>query len=1189
MNERSIIVRLPPPRPPLSSSAPSPDTLSSSPPPIVPSPSGHEEGGEAAKTRTRPAPEQPDQRTRINVPFSSRRIATSAKAARKAVELPSLRQRGLLGPPGYSSNLYLHRFCKKPTWPTVGSPKPRPKRPKHPKRSSRSSAVFSAPVPSYFAPQPALATTSSDRPQNELDTLTVAVVAQAKSAAVCVSVPVPAKEETDRDRCPQAPPFSDTTSTIPASATETLASAASLMIASPSHNHGDGASSASALSATPPKDGASSASALAATSPNASSVSCSPSTCTSSLPSAPSEQPATPAASPSSCSLSSGRTLSSSSSFSSPSAPPSFPAQLLVQTSSRTLVVRIGLDEAVEAFADAICAKLNVASRDFYLSYGGKILRTKNMLAEYGIQSGSCIMLSERLVGGAGNTHRIVMTSEDWDREQEMEDISMLSESEVSNFENGNDFYSDPEEEERTSRQRRRAELEIEDAYVFEPTHYGPSFRRVQPRYEDYQARLDKQALSSAKRQRTLTLREKLKKAKQDVKKYSSANVKYFNQIARLQKNKDALERQVRQLQEENERLRQSAAPSNRGRTQKRAARSFLSNRQENLLSEMASLNDGMLDSNAAEPMQQVYEQVVHDRSFEELYAPAALENAKAHLHLVDLSEPTPADISDHLPDVLFRLAPSVTGNAHIYAASKLVTEPIRAERQFPGFGTALFGTFFEVLHYCDRWHLDLFTISRAYLPLLLTSDAVRRWAESPAALGVLRVSHWSAARVYPLVESANQKIALHLRKLGFELAEASRPRLVLEQVQTRDAPAYHSKALTAISTDGSTLFTLDGSGNPSAQGFGGVATAADGSAQPGSSHETMTRIATPALSVFAQTRLQEETNFLAGLGREGRIYPVNKETAAPITNDAELETATSTLKEMKKTTGVRAAEKEEVKARGRAWDRRLQVIAPYTFSRLIYEPAPAPQIALFADPTAAAECQLPQIAEKLVLISGSRATSGQWHHQDLKEGESLKEYLVGCMDCRSALHGTMPPSRIKNYSIRHLPANSPCADKLGVSRSWIIEAGDGAEERMQQAFDALQATAIQHPVTGQSLINPILVWYSRLTEDLDGYDRVLYHGHLEEAIRHTHSRVHCPDAPEKAIRDVHWRKRNGEVEEEDIPEKAIRARQPKEKKGEVEEVDISDEQLDEDEDEDEEARQEQAEEADDDDELEYS
>lgn len=157
-------------------------------------------------------------------------------------------------------------------------------------------------------------------------------------------------------------------------------------------------------------------------------------------------------------------------------------------------------------------------------------------------------------------------------------------------------------------------------------------------------------------------------------------------------------------------------------------------------------------------------------------------------------------------------------------------------------------------------------------------------------------------------------------------MPDARRPRLGIEQVRTTGSPHFHSKQMLAISADGGTLFVLDGSGNPSKQGFGGVQTDEAGAALNGASHETATLITVPVHSEYAIGVLNEATRFRAHLASTRRLLPTNRITAAPIRQESKLQAAEEELEKEEQRPELVQAKGRAAAAREQAWQERFDV-----------------------------------------------------------------------------------------------------------------------------------------------------------------------------------------------------------------------------------------------------------------------
>ena len=197
-------------------------------------------------------------------------------------------------------------------------------------------------------------------------------------------------------------------------------------------------------------------------------------------------------------------------------------------------------------------------STDFFLLFGGKVLRSDATIADYDLASGSQLFLCERLVGGAGQgvkRPRIEMTEEDW-RELAEEEAEWRADQEDRYCEgwgdgcggehgnedddenmDGVDYSYDSSEEEDAHRPRagcqkdprtmkqRMADLREKNSCVRAPSPFlslSPPLSHASPRPE--------------------LLREENEKVKK-------ANRNYFDENARLKKAKNDLEKEYERLQ----------------------------------------------------------------------------------------------------------------------------------------------------------------------------------------------------------------------------------------------------------------------------------------------------------------------------------------------------------------------------------------------------------------------------------------------------------------------------------------------------------------------------------------------------------------------------------------------------------------------------------------------------------------
>lgn len=147
--------------------------------------------------------------------------------------------------------------------------------------------------------------------------------------------------------------------------------------------------------------------------------------------------------------------------------------------------------------------------------------------------------------------------------------------------------------------------------------------------------------------------------------------------------------------------------------------------------------------------MQQQLEQVWLGRPVQSVFAVPAFAGASSGgLTVFDFD--APATMSEP-PSVLFRIDPTLAnGERNIYAALK-DEEPLTFARQFPVrlvwivsccaasdllapmqeyCGDVHFRNFLEVISRSERFLWTLFTISKPYLPQLLSCAQVKRWAE---------------------------------------------------------------------------------------------------------------------------------------------------------------------------------------------------------------------------------------------------------------------------------------------------------------------------------------------------------------------------------------------------------------------------------------------------------------------------
>ena len=118
----------------------------------------------------------------------------------------------------------------------------------------------------------------------------------------------------------------------------------------------------------------------------------------------------------------------------------------------------------------------------------------------------------------------------------------------------------------------------------------------------------------------------------------------------------------------------------------------------------------------------------------------------------------------------------------------------------------------------------------------------------------------------------------------------------------------------------------LDGSGNASNRGLGGFASADDGSALSGSSHETAPLLVLPAASLAAQQHLSECDLFVGFLGRSGRLLPSDAKAAAPINLVSTVKAAEEAVKIAKKAARLAALETKAREARTSAWQDVFEV-----------------------------------------------------------------------------------------------------------------------------------------------------------------------------------------------------------------------------------------------------------------------
>lgn len=243
----------------------------------------------------------------------------------------------------------------------------------------------------------------------------------------------------------------------------------------------------------------------------------------------------------------------------------------------------------------------------------------------------------------------------------------------------------------------------------------------------------------------------------------------------------------------------------------------------------------------------------------------------------------------------------------------------------------------------------------------------------------------------------------------------------------------------------------LDGSGNASQRGLGGFASADDGSALSGSSHETAPLIVLPAASLAAQQHLRECDLFVGFLGQAGRLLPSDATAAAPIGLVSTVKAADEAVKTAKKTARLAKLEAQAREARKSAWEDVFKVcteicagskpdyiqtaflhlplpqkVEPLSLSNIV-GPVPSPisssqdpgcKIQLFGtrlqgakqgkehqSPTSSTTKSLYRLPEphdepEAQQRQNKNPRNAKWHAKDQKPGVGMRPGTVICCDC---------------------------------------------------------------------------------------------------------------------------------------------------------------------------------------------
>ncbi|GAA5866558.1 hypothetical protein JCM3774_004014 [Rhodotorula dairenensis] len=821
---------------------------------------------------------------------------------------------------------------------------------------------------------------------------------------------------------------------------------------------------------------------------------------------------------------------------SAPVSPPAFSwsasfgtGQIFVKTDRRTVLVAAGPGESVQTVVDLVTERLALDADHFYLLFAGKVLQPRSILSDFGVVNGSTLWLHQRCVGGAGGTKR-----------KHMPDLPYVHRA------HNTALQTTPAVEQgRAAEAESRSRGRPSSAPFGSGTAPRPGVTRTTdgltwyplPKVEDYLSDEDNdpyemglgmfqhdecvdddlanqiacaEALgfdrfrptsdsSDAETEEEEVLREE-KRVRRENKEVDALETEIMKTRGRLLQ----AEERIARLEDENKRLKSRRRVNSRpmvGAAKQKVARAW----DWFVPDELASTSQGepteepAEEDDSADVNEREYKGRWHDRSATETMNPKPFADALEQLIVVDIRK---GSSEVRLPSTLYQLDPVLCKDKTLYAASRLAFEVENSGngkwiRQFPEYtGDVFFHHFFAILRYSHRVVLDLFTVS-PYLYQLLGSQVVFAWAKSPCASMLLRVGHAHAGKVYEIAVQINEAIQQHLAsKTNLSRIEAARPRIVVQQVDTRGVGSYHSKQVVGFGRDRLTLFVMEGSANASNGGYGGSTSSAEGGAQKGKSFETGILLALPWYSTFARQHLVDYDNYFLHLYKQGRLIPTTTSSSAGISNLPAVRNAQEAV--LMASAAVEGAEKRLEKARAQGWNDVLSENPAYTTKRVSTMQEGNKKIAggriVSAMPSTSsgkrAAFEAPRIAEKLVVHRGSDAKAGHWHHDNCQAGEVPEETHIMCCDCGSIMVGTMPPSMIDSYNIRHLPLKSPCAGYLTPTRSRAFSKAELEEDPalLKKAFAALMSLVVTEPVSEGAFVNVFLVWYSSLTKDLESW-----------------------------------------------------------------------------------------------------
>lgn len=221
----------------------------------------------------------------------------------------------------------------------------------------------------------------------------------------------------------------------------------------------------------------------------------------------------------------------------------------------------------------------------------------------------------------------------------------------------------------------------------------------------------------------------------------------------------------------------------------------------------------------------------------------------------------------------------------------------------------------------------------------------------------MLRCSHSVVYRLYRIVDRVNGIISVSCRCIsesllvsppedraliclslqsrlvqwGISRDKACRPRILVQIVRTSATPSYHSKTLTGISRNGSLLYIVEGSGNPSKRGFGGASTDDHGAAVRGSSHETAAVLIVPATSLIARRHLAEMDRFTVFLAQDQRLLRTNHDSTRPVRENQLVKEAEERVENIKRAAGLSKAESDLTAMQTKAWSERFEA-SPHAY-----------------------------------------------------------------------------------------------------------------------------------------------------------------------------------------------------------------------------------------------------------------